>query len=139
MKTLLLLGLLFFQNLDVPLQRGISVQMPQTAHATQVPAADESGAPIIAITQEGILFFGIEKTDLASLPGKVDAALKGKTDKTIYLKADSRVPYDRVVKVIDVLRSTNAEGLTLLTNQSGKSVGKFAVPKGLELRVVNRK
>ena len=65
--------------------------------------------------------------------------LSTRKDKALYIKADARVPYARLVEVIDAVQKSGVEGLTLLTaQQDAADQGKRLVPpKGLQMRVVN--
>jgi biopolymer transport protein ExbD/biopolymer transport protein TolR len=51
------------------------------------------------------------------LPAKVKDMLTNKLDKTVYVRADSRARYERVVDVIDNLRSAGVDQLGLLTEK----------------------
>jgi hypothetical protein len=85
------------QNPQKPaLTKGVSVQMPLAAHAVEMRAADEPTAKVVAITADGKIYIGITATE----PG----ALSNLSDATIYVKADSRVPYQKVLAVLDALR-----------------------------------
>jgi len=55
----------------------------------------------------------------------------------LYIKADARVPYARLVEIIDAVQKSGVEGLTFLTaQQDAADQGRRPVsPKGLELRV----
>ena len=58
-------------------------------------------------------------------------------DKTLYIKADARVQYARLVEVIDAVQKSGVEGLTFLTAQRDAADQRTLVPpKGLEMRVV---
>ena len=63
--------------------------------------------------------------------------LSTRNEKTLHIKDDARVPYTRVVEVIDAVQESGVEGLTLLAAQEDASDhGKRLVPpKGLEMRV----
>jgi biopolymer transport protein ExbD len=67
----------------------------------------------------------------------VKSSLSTRKDKTLYIKADARVPYARLVEVIDAVQKSGVEGLTFLTaQQDATDQGRRPVsPKGLELRV----
>src|SRR5260370_36173647 len=67
------------------LQKGVSVQMPVADHAVEMRAADAQRAIVVAITADGRLFAATEPTD----PG----ALRNLSAGTVYVKADSRVPF----------------------------------------------
>jgi hypothetical protein len=64
--------------------------------------------------------------------------LSGRFEKTLYIKADARVPYARLVEVIDALWKSGVEGVTLLTAQRDASDQRSGPvpPKGLAMRVV---
>jgi len=91
---------------NTSLRKGVSVQMPVANHAVVVRAADEPDATVVAITAAGKVYVGIQPTE----PGE----LSNLSDKTVYVKADSRVPYQKVLTVLDALR--------------GKSVVMLAAP-----------
>src|SRR2546426_7015697 len=69
------------------LRKGVSVQMPVANHAVEMRAADEPNATVVAITADGKVFAGIEPTE----PG----ALSNLSAETVYVKSDSRVPFQR--------------------------------------------
>ena len=78
------------------LRKGVSVQMPVAAHAVEVRAADQPDSTVVAITAAGKIYSGIEPVE--------PAALGSLTASTVYLKADSRVPFQTVLTVLDALR-----------------------------------
>jgi hypothetical protein len=88
------------------LRKGVSVQMPVAYHAVEMRAADEQNATVVAITAEGKLFTGAQPTEAT--------ALSNLSAETVYVKADSRVPFQKVLTVLDALR--------------GKSVVLLAAP-----------
>jgi len=88
------------------LQKGVSVQMPVADHAVEMRAADAQEATVVAITADGKVFAGVEPTEPSAL-SKLSAG-------TVYVKADSRVPFQKVLSVLDALR--------------GKSVVLLAAP-----------
>ena len=51
------------------------------------------------------------------LPHKVKDLLANRLDKTVFVKADSRAKYERVVDVVDNLRAAGVDQLGLLTEQ----------------------
>ena len=125
----------------VPLQRGVSVQMPVTRNAVAVPAADTQDALVVALTADGIAYLRADQLATAALADRVRAALSTRSDKTLYIKADARVPYARLVEVIDALQTSGIDGLTLLTAQQDVADQKSrpVPPKGLEMRVNQRR
>jgi biopolymer transport protein ExbD len=71
----------------------------------------------VAITADGKVFVGITVTD----PG----ALSNLSQETVYVKADSRVPYQRVLTVLNALRG---KSVVLLTAPPENGVRQGIVP-----------
>lgn len=86
------------------LRRGVSVEMPVASHAVEMRAADEPDATVVAITAGGKVYVGVTPTEPTAL-SKLSAG-------TVYLKADSRVPYQTVLTVLDALRGKSVVLLT---------------------------
>jgi len=51
------------------------------------------------------------------MPGKVKDLLLNRLDKTVFVKADQRARYEKVVEVVDNLRAAGVDQLGLLTEQ----------------------
>jgi biopolymer transport protein ExbD len=130
-------GAVFSQN--IPLQAGVSVQLPVTGTAVAVPKADNQDALVVALTADGATYLGVDRVAASALAGRVKTLVSARSDKTLYIKADARVPYARVVEIIDAVHNSGVEALTFLTAQQAR-VGQGNRPvasNGLEMRVVN--
>ena len=126
---------------SIPLQRGVSVQMAVTRNAVAVPDADTQEAVVLALTANGTAYLRADPLEPAALADTVRRLLTTRKDKTLYIKADARVPYARLVEIIDAVQNSGIEGLTLLTaQQDAADRGTRPVPpKGLEMRVVSKR
>jgi biopolymer transport protein TolR len=124
---------------SVPLQRGVSVQMPVTRNAVAVPNADTQDALVVALTADGTSYLRADPLPTPALADRVKSILSTRNEKTLYIKADARVPYARLVEVIDAMQRSGVEGVTFLTAlQDAADEGIWRVPpKGLQMRVVN--
>ena len=108
-----------------PLRKGVSVQMPVAAHAVEVRAADQPDSTVVAITAAGKIYSGIE-------PVEPDA-LSSLTAATVYVKADSRVPFQMVLTLLDALRGKQ---VVLLSASPAKSESAgFVWPYGIKVNV----
>jgi biopolymer transport protein ExbD/biopolymer transport protein TolR len=125
----------------IPLQRGVSVQMPVTRNAVAVPNADTQEALVVALTADGTAYLSGDRLPTPALADRVRSILSTRKEKTLYIKADARVPYARLVEVIDAVQRSGVEGLTLLTAQQDATDrgNRLVPPKGLEMRVINQK
>jgi len=131
-------GAVFAQSaVSVPLQRGVSVQLVVTSNAVAVPNADQPDALVVALTADGSVYLRANPVPTPDLADRVRSILSTRKDKTLYIKADARVPYARLVEVIDAVQKSGVEGLTFLTAQqdaADQGTGPVS-PKGLEMRV----
>jgi biopolymer transport protein ExbD/biopolymer transport protein TolR len=114
--------------------------MPVTRNAVAVPNADTQDALVVALTADGTAYLGGDRLPAPALADAVRSSLSTRKEKTLYIKADARVRYARLIEVIDALQRSGVEGLTLLTaQQDAADEGKRLVPpKGLEMRVVGQ-
>ena len=98
-------------------QSGIHVEMPVAAHAIEMPAADKQDATIVTLTADGNVFVGTEPVEMS--------ALSSLSSGTVYVKADSRVPYQTMLTVLDAL---DGMSVVLLTEPSATAKSAKIVP-----------
>ncbi len=116
------------------MQKGISVELASTSSAVPVPEADSQDALVIAVTDTGRIYFGIDPVTPDSLGEKLKARLS--RTKNLYIKADARAPYACVVKVLDAVHTAGVAGVTLLTTQPKSTpVGAVVLPTGIEMEL----
>jgi biopolymer transport protein ExbD len=107
------------------LRKGVSVQMPVADHAVEMRAADAQEATVVAITADGKVFAGVEPTEPSAL-SKLSAG-------TVYVKADSRVPFQKVLSVLDALRGKSV--VLLAAPPENVERTKNVPPYGMKLTV----
>ncbi|HUA20425.1 MAG TPA: hypothetical protein VMB25_16875 [Bryobacteraceae bacterium] len=105
------------------LKQGVAVEMPVASHAVEMRAADGQNATVVAITASGKVFVGIQPTEPAAL-SKLSA-------RTVFVKADSRVPYQKLLAVLDGLRGKSVVLLTAPPENPGRQ--GYVSPYGLKL------
>jgi len=137
MVDVMLVLLIIFIVITPMLSKGISVDMAKTKNPSPMQAADKEDAVLIAIARDGKTYLGTTQMSPDSLPGKVKDLLTNKLDKTVYLRADARSRYERVVEVVDNLRAAGVDQLGMLTEevQTDKKkapTGQAAAPAGLQ-------
>src|SRR5207302_9551877 len=100
------------------LRQGVGVDMAITNKPRVVQDADKADALLVAITRDGKIFFGSElMAGPEALTAKVKDRVAARTDKAVYVKADARAKYGKVVEVVDNVRSAGVDQLGLLTEQ----------------------
>jgi biopolymer transport protein TolR len=117
MVDVMLVLLIIFMVVTPMLQKGFSVDLAKTDSPVQMPDADKEDAMIVAITRDGTVYFGTEKTPADQLANKVKDKLANRTDKRVFIRADARARYGNVTDVVDNVRSAGVDQVGLLTEQ----------------------
>jgi len=126
-----------FFTAEVPKQKGISVDLPPTINAVAVPDADKEDALVVTVTRDGSVYLGVNLTSTATLAEEVRNILSNRSQKTLYIKADARIRYASLVRILDSVRTAGVQGGTLLTAQrDSENHGTLVPPKGLEILIV---
>ena len=75
---------------------------------------------------------------LLAVAEQVRDALSNRSEKTLYIKADARAPYAGLIRILDAVRTTGVQGLTLLTTQAdSENPGSLVPAKGLQMLIVS--
>lgn len=127
MVDVMLVLLIIFMVVTPMLSKGVSVDMVKTKNPISMQAADKTDAILIAVTRDGKTFLNTTQTVPDQLAPKVKDILVNRLDKTVFVRADSRARYERVVDVIDNLRAAGVDQLGLLTEQVQEKKGAPAV------------
>ncbi len=117
MVDVMLVLLIIFMVITPLLQPGPEVQLARTNNPLQMPDADKDDALLVAINKDGKVFLGAEEISPADLAEKIRDRIAGRTDKTVFVKADARSHYGAVAGVVDKIRSAGVNELGLLTER----------------------
>ena len=117
MADVMLVLLIIFMVITPMLQKDVSVDMVRTTNPREMPDADKEDAVVVAVTRDGNVFLGATQTAVEELSAKVQELVATRIDKTVYIKSDARAKYERVVAVIDEVRSAGVDQLGLLTEE----------------------
>ena len=116
MCDIMLVLLIIFMVITPLLQKGVSVDLVRTRNPRNMPDADKEDAVVVAITRDGKVFLGSDQV-AEDLIAKVQERIASRVDKTVYIKSDARAKYERVVSVIDEVRSAGVDQLGLITER----------------------
>jgi biopolymer transport protein TolR len=105
------------------LQNKVAVDMAKVDNATNMPDADKEDAIVVAVTRDGGVFLGQNKTSLDQLGVQVSEKLADKPGKTIYIRADARAQYLAVEDAIDAVRTSGVDNVGLLTQKKEAGTG----------------
>ena len=129
MVDVMLVMLIIFMVITPMLSKGISVDMYKSKNPMAMQAADKDDAVLIAVTRDGKVFLKTTQTSADQLPQKVKDMLTNRLDKMVFVRADSRARYEKVVQVVNNLRAAGVDQLGLLTEEM-KAKDKAAKPEG---------
>lgn len=117
MVDVMLVLLIIFIVITPMLSKGISVDMVKTKNPVAMHDADKEDAILIAIGRDGKVYLGTEQLSPDALAPRVKDQLTNRLDKTVYVRADARARYERVVEVVDNLRAAGVDQLGMLTEE----------------------
>jgi biopolymer transport protein ExbD/biopolymer transport protein TolR len=117
MVDVMLVLLIIFMVITPMLQKGVTVKLAQANNPVQMPDAERPDALIVAVMNDGTVFFDTQKLTSSELTQQVSDRIANRTDKHVYVKADARAKYKAVVGVVDDVRSAGVDQLGLLTEQ----------------------
>ena len=117
MVDVMLVMLIIFMVITPMLSKGVSVDLAKTRNPIPMQAADKSDAIVCAVTRDGRTYLGTTQVPPEDLPPKVKDLLVNRVDHTVFVRADARAKYERVVDVVDNLRAAGVDNLGLITEQ----------------------
>jgi biopolymer transport protein TolR len=107
-----ILVLLLIFMLTAPLMhRGVDVSLPKSAAK---PTTIEERM-VLTLTKDQTVFLNDKPVAMGALDQRLREALKDRSDKTLYLKADQGLQYGFVVETMDRLRRAGVEKLGMVT------------------------
>jgi biopolymer transport protein TolR len=107
----ILVLLLIFMLTAPMMYRGIDVNLPKAASR---PTAVEERM-ILTVTKDRTLYLNEKPVSLATLETQLRDSFKGRTDRTLYLKADAGLAYGAVIETMDRVRRAGIERLGMVT------------------------
>ncbi|NOZ78566.1 MAG: ExbD/TolR family protein [Acidobacteria bacterium] len=100
------------------LVQGVKVNLPKQNAASI--ASKKQEPLVLTLTADRLIYLGDEPVHLKLLPQRLGAALGGRP-RPVYLKADAKLPYGFVVKVLAVLDKVGVEHVGMVTQPEGNA------------------
>ena len=119
MADVIIVLLIIFMVITPMLQKGVDVTLPEAANSKDQP--DNQKTVTVALRRDGMLYLkgiqmpGGEQELKAKLPSAIEELPDA--DKVVYLKADERLKYTEVMKVMDLCREAGAEEVALIVEK----------------------
>jgi len=113
----MLVLLIIFMVITPMLNNKVNVDLPTATAAIIMDNANKEDAVIVAVTRDGRTYLGGDQVTLDDLGPKISAKLENKTDKEVFLRADVRANYGKVMDAVDGIRSAGVSELGLITEK----------------------
>ena len=107
----MLVLLVIFMVTAPMLHRGLDIQLPKSASNTIEPEL----RLVLTIERDQQLFLDKDPITVGQLEERLKAAKAGNEGVSVYLRADRRVPYGIVVRVMDGVKRSGIEKLGMIT------------------------
>jgi biopolymer transport protein ExbD/biopolymer transport protein TolR len=122
MVDVMLVLLIIFMVITPMLNNKVNVTLPTANAAIIMDNANKEDAVIVAVTRDGRVFLGADPMSVDDLGPKISAKLENKTDKEVFLRADVRANYGKVMDAVDGIRSAGVSELGLITEQRDQNI-----------------
>ena len=123
MVDVMLVLLIIFMVITPMLNNKVNVDLPTADAAVVMENANKEDAVIVAVTRDGRTFLGGDQVTVDDLGPKITAKLENKMDKEVYMRADIRANYGKVMDAVDGIRSAGVSQLGLLTEKREEDSG----------------
>jgi biopolymer transport protein TolR len=120
MVDVMLVLLIIFMVITPMLNNKVNVDLPKANAAIIMENANKEDAVTVAVTRDGKVWLGGDKVSPDDLAAKVTAKLENKPEgeKQVYMRADIRASYGKVMDVVDQVRAAGVSQLGLLTERT---------------------
>jgi biopolymer transport protein TolR len=110
----MLVLLIIFMVAAPLIQKGVDVELPAT-RAQKAVSVKESDV-VLTINERKQIFVGKVELTLDNLDAKLAEIYRTKTKKEIFLRADKRIPYGFVVKVMALVKNAGVDRMGMITD-----------------------
>jgi len=119
MVDVMLVLLIIFMVITPMLNNKVNVDLPIATAAVVMEDANKEDSTVVAVTRDGKVFLGGDQVQIDDLGAKVTARMDANKQgsKTVFLRADSRANYGKVMDAVDGIRSAGISTLGMLTER----------------------
>lgn len=93
------------------LQSGIDVDLPKTQTVKEISEA----RLVVTIDRGQLVYLGDDPVNIHDLGGKVRAQMRNPQSDPVYLRCDQTVPFGTFATVVDTLRQSGIENVSIVT------------------------
>ncbi len=117
----MLVLLIIFMVAAPMLVQGIDVNLPQ---ATAKALDSRHERLVVTLTADEKIFLDNVEVNESNLSHKIKAVLANRADQQVYLRADGRVPYGFVVRIMSALKQAGVDRLGMVTEPVTETPGQ---------------
>ncbi|MFW6159684.1 MAG: ExbD/TolR family protein [Acidobacteriota bacterium] len=107
----LLVLLIIFMVITPMVQKGIDVKLPETTADT---SATPQGLIVLTLKKDLSVMINQEEIELNMLQDRLRTIYQARSDKTIFIRADAKLPYSRVIELIDIAKGAGVDVLGII-------------------------
>jgi biopolymer transport protein TolR len=101
---------------------GVPVELPKTT-AEALPTEPEEPLTL-TLTADGLTTIQTTEVADAEIVPRLQAILSERSSRRVYVRADGRIPYGRVVQVMGALNAAGISDIGLVTDTGGAPLGE---------------
>jgi len=117
MVDVMLVLLIIFMVITPMLNNKVNVDLPTATQAVVMENANKEDSVMVAVTRDGKIFLGADQIQVDSMGPTIESKLEKNPEKKVYLRADNRAPYGKVMDAVDGIRAAGVSALGLLTEK----------------------
>lgn len=107
----LLVLLIIFMVITPMVQKGIDVKLPETTADT---SATPQGLIVLTLKKDMSVLINLEGIELGMLQDRLRTIYSTRQDKTIFIRADAKLRYSRVIELIDIAKGAGVEVMGII-------------------------
>jgi biopolymer transport protein ExbD len=108
----LLVLLIIFMVITPIVQKGIDVKLPETSADTS--GGMPTGLIVLTMKKDTTVLINQQEVGLNVLQDELRRIYSARQDKTIFIRADAKLPYSRVMEMIDIAKGAGVEVLGII-------------------------
>lgn len=111
--TFLLLAFFIYISMSMSLSRGIPILLPKAASSLH----QKEKHLAISIDRSGNCYLDKQEVRIEDLAGYLRSRIKGNREMPVHIFGDQRVPYKRIIQVLDIVRQSGLRAISLETGE----------------------
>ncbi len=109
----LLVLLIIFMVITPLVQKGMDVRLPETA-AADTAGGSTSNVIVVTMLKDGSVKVQSEQIEYSLLQERLRTLYSARQDKTIFIRANAKIPYSKVIELIDLVKGAGVETIALI-------------------------